>query len=55
MSLWTNIRDNTLSLLAIFGIRKAVDPNTSWVDTREQIKIGAAQEILNESLKNQKK
>jgi hypothetical protein len=54
MSLWTSIRDNTLSLLAIFGISKVVNPKTSWVDTREQIKIGAAQEVLNEASKNQK-
>lgn len=48
MSVWTNFRDKLTGLLLGYGLSKAVDKNTSWVETREQIKTTAVDEVVTE-------
>ena len=54
MSLWTNIRDKVTMLLTGYGISKVLDKNTSWVDTREQIKATAVEAVVKEETDNKK-
>lgn len=51
MSAWTSLRDKLVALLVGYGVSKAVDKNTSWVETREQLKVTAAEEAINQVTK----